>query len=233
VTCRRAENRAQTHGADKPRLPAVLNPSPATCGRILCANVWIVNVANSCANSCVAGHMRSSSWSQVESSALIRHGGTTTRAEDVERGARSLKGAACGAKAAHQGQAGKELGVSAHWVRELLRRMRARATGRWRTGCEGSGRTGGYRRERDLAPVAAGSRTVERPASADGASASVATAAGTLGRVVAVGHQHPRLAGRPRAEAVSDCHDRRCHLGATARFVDHDSTKENLRMLGR
>jgi len=42
-----------------------------------------------------------------------------------------------------QEQAGKELGVSARWVRELQRRMRAPGRpGRWRTGCGGSGRTG-------------------------------------------------------------------------------------------
>ena len=39
-------------------------------------------------------NMRSSSWSQVESSALIRHGGATRGAVDVKERSRSIEGAA-------------------------------------------------------------------------------------------------------------------------------------------
>src|ERR1700730_14228451 len=53
-------------------------------------------------------HMRSSSWSQVESSALIGHGGTTRGAVDDEEGSRSIEGAGCSEEAAHHASASGE-----------------------------------------------------------------------------------------------------------------------------
>src|SRR5262245_35683650 len=58
-------------------------------------------------------HMRSSCWSQVESSALIRHGGTTTGAVDVAEGSGAVKGATCSEAEAHHARAGGE-GVGNH-----------------------------------------------------------------------------------------------------------------------
>src|SRR6185503_129530 len=58
-------------------------------------------------------HMRSSCWSQVESSALIRHGGTTAGAEDVAEGSGAVKGATCSEAEAHHARAGGE-GVGNH-----------------------------------------------------------------------------------------------------------------------
>jgi hypothetical protein len=61
---------------------------------------------------------------------------------------------------------------------------------------------------------------------------SLANAAQPLGRTSAVGHYRTCLAGGPWPEAVSDQHDRRCDQPVMrARFMEHDSTEENMRLL--
>jgi len=66
--------------------------------------------------------------------------------------------------------------------------------------------------------MAAGSGVVEGAAGAGGADPPMAPTAGTLGGVVAMGHQHTRLAGGPRSAVISDRHDRRCHLTSDGVF---------------
>jgi hypothetical protein len=95
-------------------------------------------------------HMRSSSWSQVESSALMGHGGATRGDVDVKERSRPAEGAACGEEAAHQPSAGGELAISPGGVRELLRRMSARGDGAVVHGLRGSGRTDGCRKRNFL-----------------------------------------------------------------------------------
>ena len=67
------------------------------------------------------------------------------------------------------------------------------------------------------------------PATREGGS-RVAAPAFPVGRVSAVGHQRARVAGGPRAQTLLDQHDRRCHQPYPCAL--HDSTAENMRLLG-
>ena len=76
-------------------------------------------------------NVRSSSLCNLESSALIGHGGNTRGTVDVSKRARPAEGPTRGQKTAHHPEAGsggvgteRELGLSARWVRTLLKRLR-------------------------------------------------------------------------------------------------------------
>ena len=89
-------------------------------------------------------------------------------------------------------------------------------------------------RVRGTAQNHAGSEAVARPSAQGRSSACVAPAAEFARRTGAVGHFRSRLAGRARRRKnLPDPHDRRRHQRTHPRFVAHDSTEENLRLLPR
>ena len=117
-----------------------------------------------------------------------------------------------------QVQAGKELGITPRGVRELLRRMKVRGDRAVVHGLRGEALEPSIAGGRESAGGAVIRAAEAGAAGAGGTSAPLAAQASALGRVVAMGHQHSRLAGRARGAVVSDRHDRRCHLSGHGAF---------------
>src|SRR2546426_6785361 len=219
-------------------------------------------------------HMRSSSCSQVESSALLGHDRTTRGALDVRQGSGAAEGPAGGEEAtyhaatggkgtrdqpgggasfAERGEAGRRPGGGAPVARKTFEPQvtrRAEAASGWAvspaaTGQAvarlrpdvGRGRTGGRAwadsGQRDAAAMAHGGGVVEGTTGAGGTGAHLAGTPRTLGRTAAVGHQRTHwLEGRSREPLYLIAMMDDASSRARARFVRHDSTEENLRLLG-